>query len=1621
MASAPLPEPEPESPPEPEPGVEPVEPAARRHVPRLQGFLLWDFAPLAAFAALAYIPLLLTAPGRVAADTKAYLYLDPGRLLASAASIWDPTVAGGEVTHQNIGYLFPQGPFYWLFATAGVPTWVAQRLWIGTLLFAAGAGVWYLCRVLSVGSGAAFVAGAFYMLSPYPLQYVQRISALVLPWSGLGWMLAFTVLALRKGGWRYPALFAIVVAAVGATNATSLIYVGLAPVLYLPYAVFVAHEVRIRAALAAAGRIALLSLGVSLWWVAALGVEAGYGINVLRFTETVPAIASTSLPSEVLRGLGYWYFYGKDQLGPWLKASVDYESWTFLLAASFALPLAGVVAGVVTRWRLRAFFITLVVVGVALSVGTYPYTRPSALGRVLEDFMTRTTSGFALRSTDRATPVVVLGLAVLAGAGLAAIWRRFRAAGVLASVGVVALAVVNAVPLLSGAAVEAKFTRPEQLPSYVYAAARYLDAQGDSTRVLVEPGEDFAAYDYGTTTDSIWSGVLTRPVIQRQQLIDGSLATADLLSAFDLQLQQDTYEPSTLAPIARLLSAGDVVDESDLAYWWYTTPKPVEMWQQLRVPPPGIGAPVSFGPSVGDSAPPPYQDINDETLALPYGAPRPPALAVFPVSGARPIYRAEPAAAPLVVDGDGSGLVSAAAAGLLAENPTIFYAANLDGDPALAHEVITPGSSLVVTDTNAKVERRWTSVAANVGEIEPAKPGPTSSDATAVPLDVFPHAPASAYTTAVYSGAVYVSASSYGNATTYTPEDRPYEAFDGNNTTAWTAGAFELPVGNWIQIRLQSSHSIDHLNLVQPLGGDPDRWIRRVSLDFGNGHVIRATLGPSSRTAAGQTITFPRLTFTTLRITVTATTHAHGIHNGGSSGVGFAEIRIPGVSVHESVALPTDLLSSLGAASLSHRLTLVMTRLRAPDPPRTDPELTMSRIFQLPTARTFAVAGTARISPLVADNVIDNLLGGPHVFGGAVIGSDARLPGDLDARAIFAFDGNPHTAWMPGFGARHQVGAWMEMALPHPVHFDHLDLRLLDDGMHSVPTALRITTDNGSDVLVRIPAVTDVPVAGHSVLVPVQFPEVSGTVVRFTIAGIRRVNTPDYYSGGPVTLPVGVAELGVPGVHFSPENPAAPLPDVCRPGLLRIDGVPISVRVFGTVGAAETGQGLRFVGCGSAAQGLALGAGTHTLVTSASSGLVGGYDVDRVLLDSAPGGGAMPLSAGEALTPVPGPLASGGSGLGGTAGAGATAPTVQVLSSSATGARLSVSGASGPFWLVLGQSIDSGWHASVSGGPDLGTPVLIDGYANGWYVQPPAGGATFVVNLEFAPQNGVTDAIIASAIALAVCLLLAVWPRRLRPFRRIRTRRRRPRHASSEPEVRQESARIPSLSRHSFEADGPAEPEVGTESAGIPSLSRPTFEAAGHGGSAAAGPRPDIPVLVSVHDRWRRPHPAVVVVATILSGLVAAAVVPPPWDLLAGLAIGGAVLIGLLAPFGRVVTAVGAAGCMLATGLVVVTREVGSKFPNDGTWPQRFAIAGTLAWFAVLALGADGLVEVARRPARRATDETTTGASAGNDEPATGAPRAGKAGDNDSAVSSDGATGQLAGSGDLGGENLESP
>ena len=104
------------------------------------------------------------------------------------------------------------------------------------------------------------------------------------------------------------------------------------------------REIRLRSALAVVGRMGVLTVGTSLWWIAGLWAQGSFGIDVLRYTETAKTVADASSAPELLRGLGYWYFYGDDKLGAWIEPSVAYTQSPGAIALTYSIPVLGLLA-----------------------------------------------------------------------------------------------------------------------------------------------------------------------------------------------------------------------------------------------------------------------------------------------------------------------------------------------------------------------------------------------------------------------------------------------------------------------------------------------------------------------------------------------------------------------------------------------------------------------------------------------------------------------------------------------------------------------------------------------------------------------------------------------------------------------------------------------------------------------------------------------------------------------------------------------------------------------------------------------------------------------------------------------------------------------------------------------------------------------------------------------------------------------------------------------------------------------------------------------------------------------------------------------------------------------------
>lgn len=1470
----------------------------------------------ALFALVTYGPILLTHPGKVEADTKSYLYLDPGRVLTEAGSMWDPHIGLGTVSHQTIGYLFPLGPFYWLLEQGlGVPAWVAQRLWLGSLLFLAGLGMRYLLRTFGMRGPGVPVAMLAFAFTPYALEFSGRLSVLLGPWAALPWMLAFVVLALRHGGWKYPALFAITVQLVGGVNATALLYAGIGPALWIPYSVLILRDSTWRRAWTVVWRTGALTLLTSLWWISGLWAQGKYGLDILRFTESIQTVSFTSFTNEVLRGLGYWFFYGRDKIGLWNTAMLDFTQRPWLIFVSYLIPTLALLAAAVIRWRNRTFFVLLALVGVVIAVAASPYDDPSILGSVFKAFATGSTAGFALRSTARAVPLMALGFAALLGAGITALsdWLRTRGlswAGIVVAALVGALVLANAPGIWHGQYYSRYLERDEQLPQYWTRALAYVDAQSHDTRVLALPGSDFAAYRWGDTIDPIEPGLIDRPYVARELVPWGSAASANLLQALDHRVQEQGFEPASLAPVARLMGVGDVLLRMDLQTDRFNLVPSRLLWRDFSpTSPPGLASARTFGTTIPGRLR--FPDQGDVTRPPEPGS-TPPPVAVLAVQEPLTVVRVKPSTGTLLVDGDGEGLVDAAAAGALDARRLVVYSPGLARDPAALRKQLTPGTTLVVTDTNRRRGERWSGLRDNYGYTEQAGEQPMQEDLLDQRLEVFPDAPDTARTVTEFGGVRSIQATSYGSPFFgFTPDQRPALALDGDPETAWEAdGGIATVPHERLRIVLNHPITTDHVNLAQPSTGARGRWITRVTLRFDGRRAVTRVLGRPSRTKSGQVVTFPSRTFRRFEIRIEAT-YRNPIRSRISasgrarfSGVGFAEIGLQDaasgstpIRARETVRMPRDLLAAAGPAAAEHPLVLVMSRL----------ENALHRSFSLPDARSFALTGSLRLIPGADDAALDPLLGIPGLAAGYPTASARQSLGDLRSRASSAIDGDPTTAWHTPYNKVRNRR--IRVDTPQPVTFDHLALQVVNDGRHSVPTQLTITSDTGASRVVDVPAVPDQSVRSATVLVPLRFEPLTGTHLSFTISAIRPVTVQDFVSELRIPSPVGIAELGIPGVLRAPMPTA--LPDRCVTDLLTVDGRPFPFRVAGSTAAAVDHQTLRLEPC-DPSTALALGAGEHQVDGRMDRHT--GLAFDRLVLSSDAGGAAAPVAR-----------------LGATASTTSQSPpALRVVRRSSTSITARVEPAAVPFWMVLGESFNAGWTASVDG-HDLGAPRLVDGYANGWLVRP-TGAGPLTITLRWTPQRAVNVALVLSAIGGLLCLgIVAVSL--------TRSRRRRRTAAA--------------LATASADA---------SVSLAAPVLTSP-FRSRGH-----------TPRTLST-------------AATVALTAIVAAVLVRPWS---GVLAGALVLLVLLRPRWRGALSIVPATLLGVGGLYVAVGQLRHHYAPLFNWPSFFPAMRTVGWLAIVLLAADVVVGLVRRAEPDAPDEPETMAPAATAPPtsSTGAPHA---------------------------------
>ena len=482
--------------------------------------------------------------------------------------------------------------------TSDCPDWVTHRLWLGTLFLAAGTGVLWAARKLGLGIAAAFAAAILYQLAPYVLPYVSRTSAMLLPWAGLGWIVGLTVGAATSSRWRHAALAALVVFTVGAVNATALMMIVPAPLLWLVVAA-AERQITWRRAAATAVKIGGLSLGVSLWWIAMLVIQGRRGADVLAYSESLESVSFTSTSPEVWRGLGYWLFYVRDAYAATTTAARDYMVSGRLIATGFLLLLLALAGVVCCRWRHRSYADRADRHRGDPRCRRPPDHRPvSVHGPHPRRHHVRRSTCLALEHPRRAGPDARArprrrhaGRCRWPQCG----WRRGCRFAPLATAAVALLAVAN-LPVLTGhRLVDPALDRDQDPPAAWTDAAAALDDAPDGYRVLQLPGAEFGAFRWGYTVDAPLPGLTTRPLVTRDLLPLGSPQTMDLLYALDDRFQSGAIEPSTIAPVARLLGADTVWVTGDAAFDRFRTPRPELVHDLYGAEVEGLGEPLPYG------------------------------------------------------------------------------------------------------------------------------------------------------------------------------------------------------------------------------------------------------------------------------------------------------------------------------------------------------------------------------------------------------------------------------------------------------------------------------------------------------------------------------------------------------------------------------------------------------------------------------------------------------------------------------------------------------------------------------------------------------------------------------------------------------------------------------------------------------------------------------------------------------------------------------------------------------------------------------------------------------------------------------------------------------------------
>lgn len=956
---------------------------------------------------------LLQQPGRTTYDTRLELTERPGSFLASAFSLWHPDVNLGEVQNQANGYLFPQGPFFWLADVLQVAPWVTQRFWSALVVIAACEGMRRVGRALDLPRSAAFLGGLVFALSPRLLGTSGVLTAEALPGAMAPWALLPILLAARGllAARSAVILSAAAVVAMGGVNAVET-GAALVPAAVLMLWVAARRMLSWRLAVAWVGAVIL----ATLWWTLPLLVLGRYSPPFYEYVESASTTTSFVGWSEAVRGHSHWLSWTLLPDGrPWWPAAHDLATDPVLVGVAALVATTGLVGLARWRSRFRVPFAFSAATGLAVltlahgGVAGSPFADParSALDGVLQ----------VLRNVHKFDPsvriAVAVGVAALFAEAAARIDARTSArdAGKWVVVPACVVLVLGA-PYLTN---NARTPGWSSIPDSWVDARDWLADHPTGGGVLVLPASGFAIQNWGSTIDepALALDLRHRVALTQAPLLPGP--SLRFLSALTTSISSATAS-DVAAELARA-GISRVVVRGDLNRIQTGTPSPLLSEAALTAA--GVDKVATFG--AGGSAP----------------------VAIYEVLRRQQPLRTTPTDRVLTVAGQPESVLALQEAGL------DTGAVVLRGEPGWDR----PPD--VVTDGAQRRERQFGSVYGSRSVVLQAAERYRTERAA----HDYPGVPGAREVVAEYDGLASLRASSSrGYADTFgevVPAEGPAAAIDGSLATRWVSSPATEPTRQWLRLTFREPRPVRQVT-VRPVVGDRALApVREVEVVAG-GQRQRVDVNPDGAAVVAR---FDG------RLVASVTIRIREVGSAAKRApVALAGVRVDGLVPRATLKVPEPLGSDTGFVfrtdpgvrpCLSAELgpDCDESRRRTSEEPAG-----LDRTVQVTTVDELALSGA--VVPRTtgrALRLLEPVGREQRVRASSVLGNDPLVA------SRFAWDGSPDTAWMP---ADNDAGPTLVFRWSRARQVS--GIRIESPDPQTAPTRALITTGEGEQVEIAL-------------------------------------------------------------------------------------------------------------------------------------------------------------------------------------------------------------------------------------------------------------------------------------------------------------------------------------------------------------------------------------------------------------------------------------------------------------------------------------------------------------------------------------------------------------------------